>query len=53
MIDAFPVGAPSRGVSDLQPACARMGIWGLSEVAKELCGAVNTGIKLQGTPVCS
>ena len=39
VIDASPVAAPSRGVPDLQSACARMDIWGLSVVAKALCGA--------------
>ena len=54
MIDASPVAAPdTREVLDLQSACARMDIWGLSEVAKALCGTVGTCIKSQGRPVCS
>ena len=54
MIDASPVAAPdTTEVLDLQSACARMDIWGLSEVAKALCGAVGTCIKSQGRPVCS
>ena len=54
VIDASPVAAPgSKGVPDLQSACARIDIWGLSEVAKALCGAVDTRIKCRGRPVCS
>ena len=54
MIDASPVAAPgSKGVPDLQSACARTDSWSLSEVAKALCGAVGTCIKSQGRPVCS
>ena len=54
VIDASPVAAPdTREVLDLLSACARMDIWGLSEVAKALCGAVCTCIKSQGRPVCS
>ena len=54
VIDASPVAAPDTNeVLDLQSACARMDIWGLSEVAKALCGTVGTCIKSQGRPVCS
>ena len=62
MIDASPVAAPDiKEVSDLLSACARMDIWGLSEVAKAWCGAAScykncaasTSIKSQGRPVCS
>ena len=53
MIDASPVAAAdTREVRDLQSACARTDIWGLSEVAKALCGAVGTCINSQGRPVC-
>ena len=54
VIDASPVAAPDiREVLNLLSACARMDIWGLSEVAKALCGAVGTCIKSQGRSVCS
>ena len=54
MIDASPVTTPdTREFPDLPSACARMDTWGLSEVAKVLCGAVGTYIKSQGRPVSS
>jgi hypothetical protein len=54
VIDASTVAAPdTKEVPDLQSACARMDMWGLSEVAKALCGAVGSCIKSQGRPVCS
>ena len=54
VIDAVPVTAlDMRVVPDILSACARMGIWGLSEGAKALCGAVGICIKSQGRPVCS
>jgi hypothetical protein len=53
VIDASSAAAPSGGVPDLQSACARIDIWGSSEVAKALCGAVGTSIKSQGRPVCT
>ena len=61
MIDATPATSRSGGVPDLQSVCARMDIWGLSEVAKASCGAacyykncaIGTGIKSRGRPVCS
>ena len=54
VIDTSPVAAPdTREVPDLQLACARMDMWGLSEAAKALCGAVVTCIKSQGRPVCN
>ena len=54
VIDASPVAAPDTSeVPDLQTACSRMDMWGLSEVAKALCNAVGTSIKSQGRPVCS
>ena len=33
-------------------ACASMDMWGLTELAKVSCGAVDTCIKSQGRPVC-
>ena len=52
--NASPVAAPDTSeVPDLQSACAIMDIWGFSEVAKALCGAVSTCVKSQGSPVCS
>ena len=48
---ASSVAASSRGVPDLLPTCDRMDIWGLSEVAKALCGAAC--IEYQERPVCS
>ena len=53
VIDASPVAAPCGGVPDLLSACASMDIWGLSEVAKPLCGAAGTCIKSRRGPVCS
>ena len=61
VIDASTVAAPSRGVPDILSACARMDIWGLSEVAKALCGAaccykncaVGTFIESQERLACS
>ena len=54
MIDASSVAAPdTREVLDLQAACTRIDIPGLSEVARALCGAVGTCIISQGIPVCS
>ena len=61
MIDASPIAAPSKGVPNIFSACVRMDMWGLSEVAKALCGAtfcyencaVGTCIKSQGRRVCS
>ena len=62
VIEASPVAAPdTREVLDLQSACARMDMWGLSEVAKAACStaccykkcAVGTCIKSQRRPVCS
>jgi hypothetical protein len=51
----------TKKIPDLLSACARMDIWGLSEVAKLACGAaccykncaVGTCIKSGGRPVCS
>ena len=60
MIDARPVAVPdAREIVDLQSACAQMDIWGLSEVAKAVCGTVcrykngaaGTCINSQGRPV--
>ena len=54
VIDASPAAAlDTREVLYLQSACARMDIWGLSEVAKALCGTVGTCIKSQERLVCS
>jgi hypothetical protein len=54
VIDARAVATPdTRDVLDLQSARTRMDIWGLSEVAKALCGVVGACIKSQGRPVCS
>ena len=54
MIDASPVAAPkTRELPDLQSACARMDIWGLSELSKVVCGGVGTCIRSQERPVCS
>ena len=54
MIDASPVTAPgTREVSDLLSACARMDLWGWSEVTKAACRAVGTCIKSQRRPVYS
>ena len=61
MIDATPATSRSGGVPDLQSVCARMDIWGLSEVAKALCSAaccyqnyaIGTCIKSQGRPIYS
>ena len=54
VIDASPVAAPDpREVPDLLSACARMDSWGLSDVAKALCGAVGNCLNSQGRPVCS
>ena len=42
VIDACPDTASDiRDVLDLPSACARMDMWGSSEVAKALCGAAN------------
>ena len=51
VIDASPAAALSGGVPDLLPACSRIDIWGLSDVAKALCGT--TCIKSQERPVYS
>ena len=52
VIDASSVAAPNiREVSEFQSACARMDMWGLSEVAKALCGAAC--IESQGRLVCT
>ena len=54
MIDASPIAAPdTREVPVRLSACARIDIWGLGAVAKELCAAVGTCIESQGRPVCS
>ena len=54
MVDASPAAAPeAKEISNLQSACERMDMWGLSEVTKALCGAVGTCIKSQGRSACS
>ena len=52
VMHASPVAAPdTREVPALLSTCARMDIWGWSEVAIALCGAACT--KSRGRPVCS
>ena len=54
MIDASQVAAPdTKEAPDLQSACARIDIWGLSDVAKAFRGAIGTCIKSQGRSICS
>ena len=52
MIDASPVVAlGTNEVPNLQSACTRMVMCGLSEVAKALCRGIGTCMKSQGRPV--